>query len=1083
MSRKLFHHLIFVVATLSTATSFAAELDFDGDGKADIVVRRQASFMQYIQNSSDQTIQRIKFGQHENDIPVSGDFDGDGTADVAVRRPSNQMWYILNSSNGEIQRVNFGKKAEDIPVPADYDGDGITDIAVRRPSNQMWYVLNSSNGEIQRFNFGKQAEDIPVPADYDGDGKADIAVRRPSNQMWYILNSSDGEIQRINFGKQAEDIPVPADYDGDGKADVAVRRPSNQYWYVLNSSDASIGRYHFGKQSEDTPIVADYDGDGKADIAVRRASNQYQYILRSSDGEIERHHFGKQSTDVPLAAPISTRMEMVSVAEIENLNPVIQVTKEHNVYSGSIILFEAEATDPEGTELSYLWEQLSGTAVNLFAPEEARFTLVMPSVTQDESLQFSITVTDADGGVTQEQVTVNLKADSNSFSVDMGDTLEINEGESAQLTPDITDPQNKFTSALWWSILTDYLEFESAESVNTRVTAKQVEQDSFLFAYLSLTDSNGFTYTSFKSLMILDSGDQSEDWEVNVTAPSDIELFEGDTAELVATADDPDNQINQVSWTQLSGVELELSATDQYGITITAPEVDADIDAILQVEVTDIDGNTASDTVNVRVKNWASEVVFNLQCVAPEPLSLEVNINEFSYTTESTTDFSAQGIADQFLYAGDFNGDQLTDLLVGGEDNNSLEPSALIFLQSNGDGSFSDVTSEFLESDVSMYAPKAATADFNGDGQVDFVIMDGGNLDRGQAPSGGYYGEPPVVLMSNEAGAYSVTTQLAESYLDSTGNDHIHSKGVTWGDIDGDGDIDIFVESGGGYDNIVGHFLLNDGSGNFTVDHDNRIPTDILHGGETYQYYWRYIYHKLEDMNGDGFPDLVMGRLKRINNNQEFNFNKIAYNDGTGYFKAHNVHNLPGVDWNDDYTYVKSLIVGDLNGDGAKDLVLAHERGNTDADPSAGNTGRYLQALISDCNGEFIDETDNYFADQSLTTEIYSFYGRNLNMPLPMIFADMNNDGLEDLIMAGSAYIDENSPYLYIRKADRTFEIQDPTLLQPQRYWGEKAYPIDLNGDGLLDMVHSDYTPGPDGVYGTGDEHSKLITTTVQSAQ
>lgn len=288
--------------------------DYDGDGLADVGVRRPSNFYQYISNSSDAEIQRHVFGQDSADIPVSGDFDGDGIADIAVRRPSTFFWYIKNSSDGEIQRIQFGRNADDIPVPADYDGDGITDVAVRRASNQMWYILNSSDGEIQRINFGLQETDIPVPADYDGDGIDDVAVRRPSNFTWYILRSSDGEIDRIVFGRDQDDIPVPADYDGDGKADVAVRRASNQFFYILNSSDSEIQRINFGKQSEDVPIVADYDGDGKADVAVRRPSTQFQYILRSSDELIERIQFGRQSTDVPLAGPVLTRMEMVEQA-------------------------------------------------------------------------------------------------------------------------------------------------------------------------------------------------------------------------------------------------------------------------------------------------------------------------------------------------------------------------------------------------------------------------------------------------------------------------------------------------------------------------------------------------------------------------------------------------------------------------------------------------------------------------------------------------------------------------------------------------------------------------------------------------
>lgn len=208
--------------------------DYDGDGVADLAVRNPATRTWYIQNSSRSNfnsdeqdgIQRIRFGLDEQDIPVPADYDGDGVADIAVRRPSNQMWFIRNSSGSNfnsdrsdgIQRIRFGLNVNDIPVPADYDGDGIADIAVRRPSNQTWFVQNSSDTNfnsprgdgIQRVRFGLREEDIPVPADYDGDGITDFAVRRPSNQMWFILRSSDGEIISVSFGSLSTDVPLAA---------------------------------------------------------------------------------------------------------------------------------------------------------------------------------------------------------------------------------------------------------------------------------------------------------------------------------------------------------------------------------------------------------------------------------------------------------------------------------------------------------------------------------------------------------------------------------------------------------------------------------------------------------------------------------------------------------------------------------------------------------------------------------------------------------------------------------------------------------------------------------------------------------
>lgn len=347
---KLFSSSILLLATFCLSalatdnSSSGVAFDYDGDAKADLAVRRNSNFFQYISNSSDLTIARRIFGRQASDVPVRGDFDGDGIYDIAIRRPSNQTWYIVNSSGVDaltnhadgISRVRFGRDMADIPVPADYDGDGKTDLAVRRPGTQFWYIHNSSGVDsisgysdgISRIRFGLQAADIPVPADYDGDGKADIAVRRPSSQLWYIRNSTgedaltghDDGISRVRFGRQTADIPVVADFDGDGKADIAVRRPDTFQWFVKNSSgidpitshDDGISRVRFGRDSNDIPVIADYDGDGKADIAVRRPTNQTWYLRNSSgldartghiDG-ITRARFGLQIDDIPLAQPL-----------------------------------------------------------------------------------------------------------------------------------------------------------------------------------------------------------------------------------------------------------------------------------------------------------------------------------------------------------------------------------------------------------------------------------------------------------------------------------------------------------------------------------------------------------------------------------------------------------------------------------------------------------------------------------------------------------------------------------------------------------------------------------------------------------
>ncbi|KXJ61279.1 MAG: hypothetical protein AXW14_02905 [Alteromonas sp. Nap_26] len=299
----------------------SAAFDYDGDGLADLAVRRPSAGMQFIKWTSDNSIQRTFFGSLSTDVPISGDFDGDGKADIAVYRPESGHWLIKNSEDDSIFRITFGTQSGDMPVPADYDGDGIADIAIRRPSSGTWIIRPSSSPkDFTSTFFGSSATDIPVIGDYDGDGIDDIAIRRPETGQWFVKQSSDNKIVRIFFGSQPDDIPVQADYDGDGITDFAVRRPSIGMWFIRYSSTDQIVRAYFGGNIDDIPVPADYDGDGLADLAIRRPNYGQFIVAESGNGNrIMRVGFGGQASDIALAAPLSYRVNLTSnTTTVEN---------------------------------------------------------------------------------------------------------------------------------------------------------------------------------------------------------------------------------------------------------------------------------------------------------------------------------------------------------------------------------------------------------------------------------------------------------------------------------------------------------------------------------------------------------------------------------------------------------------------------------------------------------------------------------------------------------------------------------------------------------------------------------------------
>lgn len=440
----------------------------------------------------------------------------------------------------------------------------------------------------------------------------------------------------------------------------------------------------------------------------------------------------------------------------------------------------------------------------------------------------------------------------------------------------------------------------------------------------------------------------------------------------------------------------------------------------------------------------------------------------------------------RFLAVYDFNGDGLDDLLVGGDHGGTAEKTPLRVLLSQGDGTFRDGTAEHLPDLPVAASPIAAMADFTGNGIVDFAIFDAGNSEDGQHPRGGYHGETPIFLIGQPDRTWTVSDELLHAVENADPrfcwprcNGVIHLKHVAVGDVTGNGYPDMFVESGGGYNNPEPHFMINRGGGRFDLDASEvRRSNSIIRGGTGY---FRYASQALADMNGNGLPDLVMGQLRRIDNQQDELANLVVWNDGNGRFLARNAVRLPHASFNDGYTYVKAIAVLDINGNGLPDIVLSHERGNVIPDPGQeGNTGRYLQILIQTPDG-FVDETEQRLGHQRATTRVRVVpYGANYNAPRQIIVTDIDGYGTPDLFMAGAGPVGRHAPLLYLNDGSGHFTPFPAQRFTNEDWFGENAILIDVNGNGVPDIVHSDDTPGADGLYGTPDDATQLITTIVR---
>jgi hypothetical protein len=210
---------------------------------------------------------------------------------------------------------------------------------------------------------------------------------------------------------------------------------------------------------------------------------------------------------------------------------------------------------------------------------------------------------------------------------------------------------------------------------------------------------------------------------------------------------------------------------------------------------------------------------------------------------------AASGVGDKGMGMGvaiaDYDNDGDEDLLV-----TNYGPNA--FYRNNGNGTFTEVTQQVgLENDQSGIG--VTFFDYDVDGFLDLYVGNYIEYDpdyeyfyaarRFPGPLA-YRGQPDVLYHNNGDGTFSDVTREAGVY-----NPEGRAMGVTSGDIDDDGDFDIFVPN----DGMENYLYQNNGDGTFI---DVAIPTGTGYGqrGEATS----AMSGEFADIDLDGLVDIVV---------------------------------------------------------------------------------------------------------------------------------------------------------------------------------------------------------------------------------
>ncbi len=438
-------------------------------------------------------------------------------------------------------------------------------------------------------------------------------------------------------------------------------------------------------------------------------------------------------------------------------------------------------------------------------------------------------------------------------------------------------------------------------------------------------------------------------------------------------------------------------------------------------------------------------------------------------TLQNAVQYGSGGTYAQSLALADLNRDGKLDVVVSNQcpmNSNCQSGNAASVLLGNGDGTFQSGIAYAAGSNdfMAMMGPSLTTVlvgDVNGDGNPDVLVTDScygtsficntgsinvllgygdGTLQAGVIyPTGSWnsYGMAvadvngdgkPDLLIANECGD-TTCTGGSVSVLLSNGDGTFqapvtYSSGgeyaywIAAADVNGDGKADIVVTnqcttSSNCSQGVVG-VLLGNGDGTF------QAPTTYStnNNGETVV---------LADVNGDNKLDIVLAAQCGDSNCTAGAVN-VMLGNGDGTFQS-------AVSYNSGGTYALGVAVGDTNGDGKPDIVVANE-----CQSNSSCSNGIVSVLLGNGDGTFQPAVNYNSGGQSAEA---------------LQAADVNGDGKLDIVVENSCASNNcsnSAMSVLLGNGDGTFQTALTTLVPQSEGW-QTIVVGDFNGDHKLDVA------------------------------
>ncbi len=370
--------------------------DMDGDGRQDLFVCLSGTWQVYPGQADGLLGTAINGGASCGTNPEQArvlDFDGNGRADLLYR--SGTSWHVLKSiGGGGFISDPTGLTSSNVQNPAtlDLDGDGLFDIVYDGGGALAWRRNLGGSLAAEQYIYqptGMLSGYGPVPAvnssvpmDANRDGRADLFAHvqecevNPNNPYEVECQNHYRLLLATGTGWNTfTEIPITTlpenyyltnfragDINGDGLLDLLYVHGLASTWFLQLNRGTSLGstvNTQIPPAGADKVMIVDYDNDGRDDLVRVDSTLTNMYMIHRSNGSTLVSYTSLDSVGAFTAAAFAADVSGDGFPEIVRVSGSSWATHRHLSPLPDVV---TKFTNGLGHEIALAYEPLANTS-------------------------------------------------------------------------------------------------------------------------------------------------------------------------------------------------------------------------------------------------------------------------------------------------------------------------------------------------------------------------------------------------------------------------------------------------------------------------------------------------------------------------------------------------------------------------------------------------------------------------------------------------------------------------------------------------------------------------------------------------